>query len=340
MFDLSPASYLLLQDDQLFSQKTRIPSRHSVLVLSSTLKLTGILLGPSIMLTTLILAAATYMNSLGTFIPGEWLGRKLLIFGISSKPILSSCCQCFFATPMYVYCITCSTDICLLRLLQRVSLTQIMATQHSNEGSPDRIPGSRRKVGYTRQLWRRRAKRVTIPKTPMEKARIAVQRQEKKACHEEAYAAAEEVIMEEATKLSEKFGRQTPQQCYRSLLQRARISQKKRSVSSWNAYLRREARRKNDGKEKSCSRHPTLIALITAELPVGDPRLKASAYVSEISATWNELSKEEKAAVSADAMEELQDHRENKITAQHNMPLNAFQDTRATLNTLQKDVST
>ena len=88
-----------------------------------------------------------------------------------------------------------------------------------------------------------------IPKMPIEKARIAVQWQEKKACHEAAYVEAEAAIMEEATKLSEKFGKQTPQQCYRTLLQRACISQKKRSVSSWNAYLRCEVRCKNDGKD-------------------------------------------------------------------------------------------
>jgi hypothetical protein len=81
----------------------------------------------------------------------------------------------------------------------------------------------------------------------MEKARISLQRREKKMCHKEAYAQAEQVVMEEATKLSEKFGKHTPEECYRRLLQRARITQKKQSVNDWNAFLRGEVKCMNDG---------------------------------------------------------------------------------------------
>jgi hypothetical protein len=98
-----------------------------------------------------------------------------------------------------------------------------------------------------RRLWRRRTKRVAIQKTPMEKARIAAQRREKRATYDQAYAAAEAVVMKEATKISEQFGKHRPKQCYQTLLQRARISHKKRSPSRWNAYLHQEVRRKNDG---------------------------------------------------------------------------------------------
>jgi hypothetical protein len=52
------------------------------------------------------------------------------------------------------------------------------------------------------------------------------------------------------------------------------------------------------------------------------------------------MSKEEKKDASADTVEELIEHRENKNSASHNVPVNAFQDARATLNTLQGEVCT
>jgi hypothetical protein len=74
--------------------------------------------------------------------------------------------------------------------------------------------------------WRHRTKQKLLPKTPMEKARIAAQRHVKKARYEEAYTAAEAIIMAEATKISEEFGKETPKQCYQALLQRARLAQR------------------------------------------------------------------------------------------------------------------
>jgi predicted Fe-S protein YdhL (DUF1289 family) len=65
------------------------------------------------------------------------------------------------------------------------------------------------------------------------------------------------------------------------------------------------------------------------------PRRKASAYVSEISAVWKAMSNEEKENVLAGLMEESKDHCENKGSARHSIPIAAFQDTHATLNTME-----
>ena len=51
------------------------------------------------------------------------------------------------------------------------------------------------------------------------------------------------------------------------------------------------------------------------------------------------MSKEEKKEASADAVEKLTEHCKNKKFASHKMPINTFQDARATLNTLQGEVS-
>jgi hypothetical protein len=113
MFDLSLVSFCLLPDNRLFSWKMRISLLRLVLMLSSTSKLMGILFRPSIMLTTPILAAITFRTSSGTFIPGEWLGQRLHIFGISSKLMLmlSSCCA--HAIPYTMSCHYQITCLCL-----------------------------------------------------------------------------------------------------------------------------------------------------------------------------------------------------------------------------------
>jgi hypothetical protein len=50
------------------------------------------------------------------------------------------------------------------------------------------------------------------------------------------------------------------------------------------------------------------------------------------------MSKEEKENITTDAMERLKDHRENKSSGRHNIPLNAFQDSRASLSVIEADV--
>jgi hypothetical protein len=75
-----------------------------------------------------------------------------------------------------------------------------------------------------------------------------------------------------------------------------------------------------------------------SELPPGIPRRKASAYVGDISAKWNAMTQEEQEDVTADALEELKDHRDKKTTGRHNNFRSAFQDARATLCSVECDV--
>src|SRR5262245_39175789 len=75
------------------------------------------------------------------------------------------------------------------------------------------------------------------------------------------------------------------------------------------------------------------------ELPPNAPRRKASAYISDISTTWNAMTKEQQQNATSDALVELQEHRENKITGHHNNPRSAFQDARTSLDVIQQDVS-
>jgi hypothetical protein len=151
--------------------------------------------------------------------------------------------------------------------------------------------------------------------------------------------AAEKTIMEEAVKLGGTIGLTNPKQAYQTLLHQARRTQKKRRAQMWNAYLRQEVRRRNDGEFNLFSIDSCLFTRRISELPEGVPRRKASAYAGEISAVWQEMTKEEQENATADALEELKEHRENKAVAHHNNARSAFQDTRATLNTIECEVS-
>jgi hypothetical protein len=50
------------------------------------------------------------------------------------------------------------------------------------------------------------------------------------------------------------------------------------------------------------------------------------------------MSSDKKEAATADALENLKDHRENRRSARHSIALSALQDTRITLDAVEKDV--
>src|SRR3984957_7482562 len=115
---------------------------------------------------------------------------------------------------------------------------------------------ARNSVGPKRVAWRRRTKRAQIQKTPMEKARIAATRKARKALYNNAFTDPESTIVEHAQKISEKFGLKDTDSTYRELMQRSRIASTKRSKSRWNAFLREEVKKRNDGmytqKDNGC----------------------------------------------------------------------------------------
>ncbi|GBE88967.1 hypothetical protein SCP_1403750 [Sparassis crispa] len=60
--------------------------------------------------------------------------------------------------------------------------------------------------------------------------------------------------------------------------------------------------------------------------------------MTEITGEWNTLSHAEKVAATEDYLHELDKLRDMKATARHNMPLNAFQDARTALNSIQNEL--
>lgn len=194
---------------------------------------------------------------------------------------------------------------------------------------------ARRSGAPIRVAWRRRAKRTQITKTPMEKARIAATRKSRKALYSKAFATAQSVVYEEAKKISETYGHKDADVCYRELMQRTRVANTKRSASRWNAFLREEVKRRNDRSLSPIAL--CLVANIVTDLPDGQ-RLKASGYVSEISAMWKAMSEEEKIARTSESLKHLEDYRENKSSAHHNNNASAFQDAQLALTSIKREV--
>ena len=63
-----------------------------------------------------------------------------------------------------------------------------------------------------------------------------------------------------------------------------------------------------------------------------------TAVVGEISKRWKLLSDEDRVAMTADSIQEIEDEREAKNLAPHNVPLWAFHDARNTIQTVEKEV--
>ncbi|KAG2126017.1 hypothetical protein DEU56DRAFT_743179 [Suillus clintonianus] len=170
-----------------------------------------------------------------------------------------------------------------------------------------------------RKPWRHRSK-GRYKHTASEKAALKEKRLAHRITYADALKDAREVVQEQAKLLHEKFGGHSIQYYHEELMQRARMAASSRSPSRWNAFVRREVKRMNQ------------------ERPPGSPFLKASHCVKGLAARWNGMSKDEQEKETADAMKDLEDHRESKQLALHNVPLNAFQDVRKSLELLDREI--
>ncbi|KAI9059665.1 hypothetical protein FKP32DRAFT_1606017 [Trametes sanguinea] len=174
----------------------------------------------------------------------------------------------------------------------------------------------------SRKPYRTRRKLISIKKTPAEKKAISAQREERHQKMSEALAAARETVAEEARKMQAEFGLHSDKYFEQQILQHARVSSTKRKTNRWNAFLRNELQKKNNA------------------LPAGAPRYSSSdkEVISEISAKWKALSDEEKIAVTEDLVKELDEQKEMKALAVQSVPISAFHDVRATLDSVFEEL--
>jgi len=64
-----------------------------------------------------------------------------------------------------------------------------------------------------------------------------------------------------------------------------------------------------------------------------------TAVTKEISARWKSLSKEDRITATTECMQEIEEEREARDLASHNVPLRAFHDARSTIQAVEREVS-
>jgi len=115
--------------------------------------------------------------------------------------------------------------------------------------NPARLPNQLRKLSTSkvRKPWRRRAK-PTVKSTPAEKKLKAVRRAVRKKEYHVALEEARATILDKATELHERFGGHSVNWYFEEIMQNGRLAKNSRDTSRWNAYLRSEVRKINDGR--------------------------------------------------------------------------------------------
>ncbi|KAG1797154.1 hypothetical protein EV424DRAFT_1333583, partial [Suillus variegatus] len=122
--------------------------------------------------------------------------------------------------------------------------------------------------------------------------------------------------------LYEKFGKHSVEYYYQEIMQKSCLVTQKRSVNRWNAFLSGKLKKHNEEREKQ-----------------GLSKEKVDVIVAEVSAQWKCMNKEECSDATDNLMQSLGDQREMKDLALHNVPLNAFQDGRKTLDSIDRELS-
>jgi hypothetical protein len=123
-----------------------------------------------------------------------------------------------------------------------------MSRTSSSIGLIARLANRARKLSNSnaRKPWRHRAK--AIRRTPAEKKLLAEKRAKRKTEYQEALAEARNVIMEQAAILHERFGGHKIEWYFEKIMQCGRLAKHTREPTRWNAYLRSETKKINDGK--------------------------------------------------------------------------------------------
>ncbi|EKM49190.1 uncharacterized protein PHACADRAFT_33584 [Phanerochaete carnosa HHB-10118-sp] len=187
-----------------------------------------------------------------------------------------------------------------------------------------RYPNQARKqhAAPARMEYRHRTKnRNTAKPTPAEVAAQAAKRQENKEKHQKALEVAGKKTWKIAEGLSEELGDHPLAYYSNFLMQQSKISDSTRKTNKWNAFLSKEIKALNEDKENS-----------------GGMRERAGNFSAELSARWANMTPEEQDEAVKDQIEELDQRRENKKYAPHNVSISSFHDSRATLEKVEREL--
>ncbi|KAF8896627.1 hypothetical protein BD779DRAFT_1668380 [Infundibulicybe gibba] len=196
-------------------------------------------------------------------------------------------------------------------------------TRTTDANGPQRFQTQARKMATTklRSRWRTRTRTAQnqSQRTASRAAAIKEKRQARNQEYNEALQEAREMLLKKAEELQERFGKHTVQWYFEDIVQHSRIVKLTRRPNKWNAYLRSEVKRINDGvNDGNCK--------------------KATELSSEIAASWNSMSPTEQATATEGMLDELTEQREMKQLSLRHHAADAFQDARITIATLEREI--
>ena len=197
----------------------------------------------------------------------------------------------------------------------------------------------RLRTNKTFTFWRQRLRRRAQGKrvlTAGDRFLQAKKREQYRQNYRNALREAQGKIYALAQELKDRFGKYSVDHYHNDLIHRAHKSRSTRKVNRWNAFQRLELKRMKGVQTVKINSTYQKLSYVLAENP---DSVNLTAATKEISARWKLLSEEDRVAITAGCMQEIEEEREVKDLALHNVPLQAFYDARRTVQTVEKDVS-
>ncbi|KAK7435153.1 hypothetical protein VKT23_019845 [Stygiomarasmius scandens] len=185
----------------------------------------------------------------------------------------------------------------------------------------ERMLSAARSAGTSlRKPWRHRTKRIRLKLTNAEKRRQKAARDERREHYQDRIRLVHKLIYDQAMEIREELGNRTVEQIVEDIMQTHRLKRTQRKASRFNAFVRVEMRRRN------------------ADTLEGEDRQKVDACIREIADKWQEMSDKERKAATDEALQELNESRENRFIGRHNSAISAFHDARTTLSAIKLEL--
>ncbi|KAI1789728.1 hypothetical protein LXA43DRAFT_1096144 [Ganoderma leucocontextum] len=174
-----------------------------------------------------------------------------------------------------------------------------------------------------RNPYRRRKKAIKL--TQEERRAKQAVRDAKKISLTTALMEARKSVMDLAANLAQQFPGHD-KEYYHKLIMQMPATKSKHVISEWCAFLSIQMEKHNEElvKENGENTHRD--------------RVTKGGILQEISGAWAALSREEKHAVTADKVKELEERRENRLQAVHNTNISACHDARVTLKNVKTEL--
>ena len=194
-------------------------------------------------------------------------------------------------------------------------------------------------MNKTFTFWRQRSRQRARGKrvlTAGDRLLQAKKREQYRHNYRNALREAQEKIYALARELKEHFGKYSVDHYHNDIIHRAHKSRSTRKVNRWNAFQKLELKRMKGLQTVRSNATYQNLSRFLEENPDG---VNLTAATKEISARWKSLSEEDRITVTAGCMQEIEEERETKDLALHNVPLQAFYDARRTVQAVEKEVS-